>query len=324
MPNRSTTALFFSLLIAAVAVASTAGPSWAQDLEGAKDHPMISRYPEAVIDRYREEAFDDIALITGPVKGKQAESSLDVEGRLTDIRYWIPAGRSTLEVFRNYEDALGASGFDILYLCKNEDCGGRDFNHAAVPYTSEQGDAYNDQRYLAARLTRAEGDVFAALYVNRAYGIGGEKKDRIFVQLTVVEAQPMERGLVTVDAEAMRKGLEAEGHIALYGILFEFDSDAVRPESTPALEEIAALLTGDPGLSLLVVGHSDDQGSLDYNLDLSRRRAQAVVARLVADHGIAAGRLEGHGVGYLAPVADNRSEEGRTLNRRVELVRRSD
>lgn len=318
MIKMTTIALGFTIALLTVA------PAAAQDLEGAKDHPMISRYPEAVIDGYREEAFDEFDLITGRVKGKQAESTIAVEGRLTDIRYWIPAGRSTLEVFRNYEDALGAAGFDILFLCKNKDCGGRDFNHAAVPYTPEQGDAYNDQRYLAARLTRAEGDLYAALYVNRAYGIGGAKKDRIYVQLTVVETKPMDQGLVTVDADAMREGLEAEGHIALYGILFEFDSDVVRGESGPALDEIAALLNGDPALSLLVVGHSDDQGSLAYNMDLSRRRAKAVVARLVEDHGIAAARLEGHGVGYLAPVADNRSEQGRSLNRRVELVRRSE
>ena len=61
-------------------------PAAAQDLDGAKDHPAISRYPEAVIDRYREEAFDEFRLITGPVKGKTAESSLELEGRLTDIR----------------------------------------------------------------------------------------------------------------------------------------------------------------------------------------------------------------------------------------------
>jgi outer membrane protein OmpA-like peptidoglycan-associated protein len=71
-----------------------------------------------------------------------------------------------------------------------------------------------------------------------------------------------------------------------------------------------------------VVGHTDNQGTLAYNLDLSKRRAAAVVKALVRQHGIAAGRLEGHGVGFLAPVAPNDSEPNRAKNRRVELVKR--
>ncbi|MCZ6886349.1 MAG: OmpA family protein, partial [Alphaproteobacteria bacterium] len=201
-------------------------------------------------------------------------------------------------------------------------CGGRDFNLTAVPYTPEQGDAYKDQRYLAAHLTRGEGDVYVALYINRAYGVGGVAKDRIYVQLTVLEVQPMEQGLVTVDAAAMRDGLKQEGHIAIYGILFETDSAIVNEGSRPALDEIATLLNTDSTLDLLVVGHTDDRGALSYNLDLSRRRAQAVVELLELEFGIAASRLEGHGVGYLAPVASNDNDAGRALNRRVELVRR--
>ncbi len=315
MSARVTAAAAIALMLPGFAAA-------AQDLAGASDHPMISRYPEAVIDRFAEEAFDDHTLITGKVKGKTAESALDLEGRVTDIRYWVPAGRSSLEVFRNYADGLSAGGFETLFDCKNDTCGGRDFNHAAVTYTPEQGDAYDDQRYLAAQLTRDEGDVYVSLYVNRAYGIGGAKKDRIYVQLTVVETAAMDRGLIKIDAAAMRDGLDAEGHIALYGILFETDSAEVNDASKPALDEIASLLSDDPELAILVVGHTDDRGSLGYNVDLSERRARAVVEVLARDYGIAPARLEGHGVGYLAPVASNDSDAGRSLNRRVELVRR--
>lgn len=309
--------------VLAASLVALAGPQvMAQDLEGSSDHPMISRYPEAVIDQFQEDAFDEVDILTGPVKGQEPDAVETVEGRVTRIRYWVPKTRSPLEVFRNYEEGLAGGGFETLFTCKDKACGGRAFNHAAVPYTVEQGDAYNDQRYLAARLARAEGDVSVALYISRAYGIGGDKKDRIYVQLTVVEAKPMERGLVSVDAAAMREGLDAEGHIALYGILFAFDSAEVQPDSKAALDEINKLLQGDPGLKLLVVGHTDGKGSQDYNRDLSERRARAVVAKLVADYGIAAERLEGHGVGLLAPVASNDTEEGRALNRRVELVRR--
>jgi outer membrane protein OmpA-like peptidoglycan-associated protein len=75
-------------------------------------------------------------------------------------------------------------------------------------------------------------------------------------------------------------------------------------------------------MKIYVVGHTDSVGDFDYNIDLSRRRATAVVEVLVAQHGIDRGRLEPHGVGPLVPVSSNTSEDGRAKNRRVELVER--
>ena len=77
-----------------------------------------------------------------------------------------------------------------------------------------------------------------------------------------------------VDAAAMQKGLGETGHIALYGIYFDTDKAVVKPESQPTLAEIAKLLAGQPQLAVFIVGHTDNQGAYDYNLDLSRRRAE--------------------------------------------------
>ena len=118
----------------------------------------------------------------------------------------------------------------------------------------------------------------------------------------------------------MAKGLGAAGHIALYGIYFDTDKAVVKPESRPTLEQIAKLLTGQPQLNVFIVGHTDNQGAYDYNLDLSRRRAEAVAAELVKSYRIAQTRLRTAGVGFLAPVGSNASDSGRALNRRVELV----
>ena len=106
----------------------------------------------------------------------------------------------------------------------------------------------------------------------------------------------------------------------LYNILFDFDKADIKPESRPQLDEIAKLLQASPTLRLHVVGHTDNQGQLAYNMDLSRRRAQAVVQALMQGNGIAAARLIGHGVGPIAPVAPNADEAGRARNRRTELV----
>ena len=94
----------------------------------------------------------------------------------------------------------------------------------------------------------------------------------------------------------------------------------IKPESRPTLEQIAKLLASQPQLNVFIVGHTDNQGAYEYNLDLSRRRAEAIAAELVKSFRIAQPRLRTAGLGFLAPVGSNASEAGRALNRRVELV----
>jgi outer membrane protein OmpA-like peptidoglycan-associated protein len=116
--------------------------------------------------------------------------------------------------------------------------------------------------------------------------------------------------------------LERDGRVATHGILFATDSDVIRPESTPTLTEIGAMLKQNPDLRLTIEGHTDSQGDEVHNRDLSNRRAQSVKAYLVDTQGVDARRVETAGLGEGQPVADNGTPEGRAQNRRVELVRR--
>jgi len=313
--------LLLSLMLAAAAIPAAAVVPDA-DIPGAKDHPLIDRYPGSVIDTYTETSFDAFPLAVGPGRNRQIESSIALEGRITVIRYAIDKQRSVLEVFRNYEIFFKEKGYETYYSCSDKDCGGRDFNLAVAPYTTEEGDSWEGQRYLAAVLKRPEGDLHVALYVTKASGLGGARKDQVYARLSVIESKPMDVGLRHVTAGEMAEKIEGEGRIALYGILFDYDKDVIKPESRPALDEIAKLLNEQSGLKLYVVGHTDSEGSVDYNRDLSQRRAAAVVADLIGSYGIAAERLAPFGVSFLAPVASNRTEEGRAKNRRVELVER--
>ena len=120
----------------------------------------------------------------------------------------------------------------------------------------------------------------------------------------------------------MAEEISASGRVAIYGIYFDFDKADLKPESKPTLDEIAKLLNELPELELVVVGHTDNVGSLDHNMALSKQRAAAVAAALVQDYGIPAQRLTSWGIGYLSPVASNQTDDGRALNRRVELVER--
>ena len=138
--------------------------------------------------------------------------------------------------------------------------------------------------------------------------------------LTIIEKEAMKQDIV-VNAEVISKDLKSTGHIALYGILFDTNKADIKSESAQAISEIAKLLQADPGLKLYVVGHTDSTGVLDHNVRLSQERAESVLQSLVRTHGIAAARLRSFGAGPFAPLASNDSDDGRTKNRRVELVK---
>ena len=308
---------FFAIISCISAV-----PSFAADVKGSKDHPLVSRYDGSNIMFYKADAFNEYALFINDIstnkgiKG-QPDSVKWIEGRITRLLYVNPPDRSSLEVFRNYENALKSAGFETIYSCKKKTCGGYEFNRAMNPYMWM---TYNDQRYLAAKLSREEGDVYVSLYVTPSGAGGGKTYQRTLTQLQVIDVEPMQENMVTVDSEAMNKGLGEEGRVALYGILFDLDKDTIKPESKATLEQISALLTNNPEMKIVIVGHTDSQGDIKYNMDLSTRRAKSVEAALIGNYGIAKERLSAWGVGYLSPVASNRNESGRKKNRRVELV----
>ncbi|HMD70483.1 MAG TPA: DUF4892 domain-containing protein [Bryobacteraceae bacterium] len=301
--------------LAALTAAAVAAQD--KDVEGSKDHPLLSRYPGSVITKYSATEFDELTLPLGRMKGgDQFEKSQHLEGKITRIEYAAPAGRSVLEVYRNYESALQKGGFQILFSCvNNQGCGsGSPTLYAAGGSDDWVWDA--GQRYLSARLSRPEGDVYLSLHI----GQWSDLSRGTALVLYVVELKPMQGDLVTVDAAALAGDISRTGHSAVYGIYFDTAKAEVKPESDAALKEIAKLLQQDAQLKLLVVGHTDSAGALASNMDLSRRRAEAVVQALTSRYAVAPARLTAEGAGPLAPVASNKTEPGRAKNRRVELV----
>lgn len=286
-----------------------------KDLPNSKDHPLVTRYPGSVIDVYSVVEFDEFNLPLGKLHGQKFDKSQHLEGKITRIGYAAPAGRSILEVYRNYESALQRGGFTTLFSCANDDCG---YSGNAKIITTQKDDwSWSaGQRAISAKLARAEGDVYVSMHI----GQWSHVEQGSSIMLYVVEIKPMEGGLVTVDAAALASDITRSGHAAVYGIYFDTAKAEVKPESDAALKEIAKLLQQTPTLKLFVVGHTDGVGTLASNMDLSKRRADAVVAALTTKYGVAAARLVAQGCGPLAPVVSNASEDGRARNRRVELV----
>lgn len=313
--------------VVAIVGCLAASAAAAQDIKGGKDHPLLPRYEGSEIIRYEQRAFTDYQLAVAPIKkpggkDKNAESLLNIEGKFTQIAYRTPADRSSLEVFRNYEQAFKTAGFETIFTCDRVGCGGREFSLAIAsgPLYMMFGDQQAEQRFMSAKLSRPEGDVYASLYVVFHRSGGGPLKDRTLVLLEMTEMKPMETRMKVVESTAMERDITTSGRVAVYGLLFDFDKDTMRADSKPQLDEIAKLLKGQPGLKVLIVGHTDAKGAFDYNRSLSERRAASIVAALVRDYAIDRARLTPLGVGMAAPVSTNRTEQGRSLNRRVELV----
>jgi OmpA-OmpF porin, OOP family len=283
-----------------------------RDVAGARDFPGIGRFAGSTISGHQLKNFDVARMQAAPFRDGKPTDTPRIEGRITRIAYRTSPGPSIVEVSRNFEAQLTKLGFEPLLDCETEACGGIPFTEAieALPIPQMWVDGFN-YHYHAARKSEGGRETYASVLVS-------ENNKEIYAQLTVAELGPIENKMV--DADTMAKGLRETGRIALYGIYFDTDKAVIRPESRPTLEQIAKLLASHVSLNVTIVGHTDSQGPFPYNLDLSRRRAEAIAAELVKTYHITAPRLQTAGVAHLAPVGSNASEAGRALNRRVELV----
>ena len=122
-------------------------------------------------------------------------------------------------------------------------------------------------------------------------------------------------------APDVSKTIMASGRYVSHGILFDTGSDRLKPESAPAIHSVARALGTNPALNLLIEGHTDAVGNATANLDLSRRRAEAVKAVFVTQFSVEASRLTTSGLGAGKPIDSNDTPQGRAQNRRVEFVK---
>ena len=325
----------FAATIAALLCGHLAASSTAADVEGAADHPMVSRYPGQEIRWFAIENFRPYRVPVGPVTGYRTIGEwINTQGRVTRIFYAFEGSERTHEeIWQNYSKALRDAGFEILGEGSPkgrpgaQQVGGRTWQgvvFAANPWT----DANAHVNTLAAGTSTQGGSAAVVARKERAAGTAyvivniEQHSDRYVGTLVdIVEVEEAETGLVSVDPEALGRGIVEYGRVVLDGIVFDYDKATLRAESGDALAAIVRYLGDHPDKNFYVVGHTDSRGTFAYNLGLSRDRARAVVEAL-KERGIASERLEPHGVGPLVPVFSNETDAGRERNRRVELVER--
>ncbi|SNS94884.1 OmpA family protein [Tropicimonas sediminicola] len=237
---------------------------------------------------------------------------------------------TTLQILVPLRDQLVDAGFEPVFECEARACGGFDFRYVIAVFPEpEMHVDLGDFRYTLLRRDGEVGPEHVSLLVSRSAVRG-------FVQITRVTAGPEDAGAlsgVTVgvgpappvgngaaSAGRLVSDLEAKGRAVLGDLTFQTGSSQLAEGPFATLDELAAYLAAHPGRGIVLVGHTDAEGTLAANVALSRKRALAVLQRLSERHGIAESRMAAEGVGFLAPLASNATEAGRTLNRRVEVI----
>jgi len=341
----STRALIGALLLCASALAQAANPMPTKDLKGLTDPAGLKRYAGSLLTYRDDAAYDELKFPLGKVASKDdqavAARSLDRSGQRTTLQYLTPAGKSPLEVVRNYQQDLKTAGYTPSFECTGDACGSADWIRAGYFISTLVPGAYwstiGDNSPAACGGGANVGEFRYALLDNPATGSTvavaawrpgmlsvycdePEYQKRTSVIVVKLDAKAREQAMETLSASEMGKSLDASGKVAVYGILFDTNKSDIKPESRASLDQIGTLLKQQTRLKLHVVGHTDNVGTLPANIDLSKRRAEAVVGALAGSYGIARDRLTANGVASLAPVASNGDEAGKAKNRRVELV----
>jgi len=251
-----------------------------EDVEGGKDHSLISRMPGFYIAEYIEKEFDSV-----PFKNEKGQE-INVEGKYYYIDHLVKEGAkapSDVQISRNFINAFQKIGGKIVYQAP--------------------ADLY---------MKVEKGGMVTWAHVTSYNGGDG-------YILEIIEKKAMAQD-VTADAAAMIEDIKATGHVAVYGINFDADKAELKPEAEAVIAEIAKLLKLNPSLKLFVVGHTANVGNVESGLKLSHARAETVARTLTEKYGIQAARLSPFGAGPYCPVSTNLTEEGRAKNRRVELV----
>jgi len=295
-----------SLMVAMLSSAS----AWSADAEKCKDHPLFTRMSNYEIHSCAATEFDAVAFPKPELKEwTTPEAYATVEGKIFAVSYKLKEGAtpaSALQIVRNFQNAVKKDGGTVL-----GDYDGTvfpDLQPTAGKYLVESPGGTSYDRYTTMTLAKGGNEYWVYLCASEAY------QDYM---LLLVEKQEMKQ---EISVNELEKQINKDGFLTFY-INFDTGMAAIKPESAGNVDQIAALLKAAPTLKVSIEGHTDNVGTPESNKKLSEDRARAVMDAVVAK-GVAADRITAMGRGQEAPVADNRKEEGRALNRRVEVVKK--
>ncbi|MBU0480558.1 MAG: OmpA family protein [Proteobacteria bacterium] len=303
--------LGLSLLATTLATASEQ-IDWGQKLVG----------PVKSSSAYHNESseYQPYKLLTGK------ETELEIIGALSSSLYKGTEKNTSFEIYSAYMEYLKENKFQILFKSeKSEGISGLpgklygmnplksdpNYSNSASLTSGARGD---HTYYIAAKQKSKNGDIYTGIFITQGWwNVPNYRVD-------VAQVKPLQT--TVLPADEIEKAIQTEGYVAIYGIYFDTNQASIKKESEASLSEISNYMKKHPADVFYVVGHTDDEGKMDDNMDLSLRRAKSVVKYLQEQLNIPGTQLEAHGAGPLAPVANNHTIDGRALNRRVSLVKK--
>lgn len=278
------------------------------------DHPLIAAYEGSKIYTKKSKEYDEYELFKGYDKQQKDYLTETLAGKITQILYVNPTERSAFEIYRNYQQALDKEGAEVIFECnqgKNLQCMDQYVGANLRSKFNINSIGNKSGRYMITKLKNDQYSAYLVIGVNDKY-----------TDVHVIELRDMDTDKVSFNLESMNSDIEKQGFVVIQGLYFDIDKTELKASSKKSLEITAQLLQQKSALEFLVVGHTDSQGELSYNMNLSKGRATAVMSALVNDYNIASSRLSAHGVGPLSPIASNTNAKGMAKNRRVVLVQR--
>ncbi|MCV2872117.1 OmpA family protein [Defluviimonas sp. WL0050] len=286
--------------------------------------PTLSLPPSAARTVEDSTRMGSYALPIGPWENGRIET-VATEGEVTQTAWRIREGDlSTMAVLKHLREQLRGEGFEVLFECDTDACGGFDFRFGTpVLPEPEMHVDLGDFRFLSARRVAGPEPDYVSLMVSRSADSGFVQMVRVGAALS--EPVPIAKANFTARAavpgpSAVDDELTTAGKVVLDDLDFGSGSTDLGEGRFASLAALAAFLKANPDKTVALVGHTDAEGSLAGNVALSRKRAQSVLERLVALHGVDPNQLSADGVGFLSPIASNLTPEGRTQNRRVEAM----
>jgi OOP family OmpA-OmpF porin len=260
-----------------------------------------------------------------------------IEGRVERLSWQLESGDATsLQVLTPLRDQLIASGYEILFECRDVDCGGFEFRFGidVIP-APDMHVNLRDYRFLSAGRGEDEavslmisrlGQVTFIQMIHVAPGAAEpvspvtDTTDTTDTTGTITPDTPTDPVAAPVQGNQLAQTLQISGHVVLNDLVFETGASRLGTGPFASLQQLATFLTDNPTHRIALVGHTDSVGSLDSNISLSKHRAGSVRERMVTKYNIKSSRIEAEGMGYLAPVASNLTQVGRDENRRVEAI----
>ncbi len=279
--------VFFTLIILVVFICSNNLHS-----QEILEHPIIKPFPNSKLAKNMSKytKFDEFEFRVYNKKTKKTDK-VKVRGQYWKLLYELrkPDGSwvkdiSNLEYIENYKNAALEKGGEIL---------------------DEQGG------FLYFRIPKDDGG-YTWCRVNPIANQGQ-------VWLNIIDEKGFKQSL-TFGVDELKSALDKDGKVILHGILFDLDKASLKKESVKQLSNMVDLLLKYPALKIEIQGHTDNQGKDDYNMKLSKNRAKTV-SNYLQLFGVDKTRLVSEGFGETKPIASNDTEEGRTQNRRVELIK---